>query len=273
VWDFVERLIAERHRGVSGVDADATAASARNDLLSLLLSAKDPETGAGLDDLAVRDQALIFLLAGHETTGATLAFVLHLLGRHPAVQQRVRDEVLGVAGDRAIGAAEIHQLTYTEQVINETMRLYPAGHTLARRSRQAATLAGHQIPAKRIVAISVWAVHHNPAVWPDPYRFDPDRFASGAGRGEGGSDAEKTARYAHLPFGGGPRRCIGQYLAMAELVVAVATIVRAFHLESLEERPTLDVGVSLLPGDRLLCRIRPARLPPDQAGRRRRVRP
>ncbi len=267
VWDFVERLIAERRRGGSGADAGATAASARNDLLSLLLSAKDPETDAGLDDLAVRDQALIFLLAGHETTGASLAFVLHLLGRHPEFQQRVRDEVLSVAGDRAIDPADLHQLTYTDQVINEAMRMYPAGHTLARRSRQAATLAGHQIPAKRIVAISVWAVHHNPAVWPDPYRFDPDRFASGGAAGEeGGSDAEKTARYAHLPFGGGPRRCIGQYLAMAELVVAVATIVRAFHLESLEERPALDVGVSLLPGDRLLCRIRPARLPPDQAG-------
>ena len=266
VWDFVEHLIADRRRGGSDGDAGTSTASARNDLLSLLLGAKDPETGAGLDDLAVRDQALIFLLAGHETTGATLAFALHLLGRHPDVQERVRDEVLGVVGGRAISASDVHQLTYTEQVINETMRLYPAGHTLARRSRQAATLAGHQIPAKRIVAISVWAVHHNPSVWPDPYRFDPDRFAGAGAGGECGSEAEKTARYAHLPFGGGPRRCIGQYLAMAELVVAVATIVRAFHLESLDDEPALDVGVSLLPGDRLLCRIRRTGLPPDPAG-------
>lgn len=104
----------------------------------------------------------------------------------------------------------------------------------------------------QIVAVSVWALHHNPAIWPDPYRFDPDRFAAPADH-EGAPDG--GARYAHLPFGGGPRSCIGQYLAMAEMVVAVATIVRAFSLESLVEEPALDVGVSLLPGGTMPCRL------------------
>jgi cytochrome P450 len=137
------------------------------------------------------------------------------------------------------------------------MRLYPAGHTLARRARESTVLAGHRIPAKRIVAVSVWAIHHNPAVWPDPYRFDPSRFDA-ADATEGSGERERhTARYAHLPFGGGPRGCIGQYLAMAEMTVAIATIVRAFKLESLTDKPQLDVGVSLLPLGSLPCRLSP----------------
>lgn len=253
MWDVVDQLIARRR--TAAAQTGAAAGAARNDLLSLLLAASDAETGAGLDDLAVRDQALVFLLAGHETTGATLAFALHLLGRHSGVQQRVRDEVQQVAGGRALTAADIDHLTYTAQVLDETMRLYPPGHTLARRAVQPAELGGHQVPVGRIVAISVWAIHHNPAVWPDPRRFDPDRFA-GTDGAEPDGEGDKVARYAHLPFGGGPRRCIGQHLAMAELAVAVATIVRAFHLESVAEQPVLDVGVSLLPGGQLRCRLR-----------------
>lgn len=257
VWDFVEELIARR-RAANVVAAND--AGGGNDLLGLLLTAQDPDTGAQLDDIAVRDQALIFLLAGHETTGATIAFALHLLGRNPEVQQRVREEVEEIAAQRPIEAADIERLSYTSQVILETMRLYPAGHTLARRAREATVLAGHPIPANRIVAISVWAIHHNPAVWPDPYRFDPGRFGAAESTSDGsGEHGRQTARYAHLPFGGGPRGCIGQYLAMAEMIVAIATIVRAFELESLTDKPELDVGVSLLPGGPLPCRLGPRR--------------
>ncbi|HVE47075.1 MAG TPA: cytochrome P450 [Acidimicrobiales bacterium] len=257
VWDFVETLIARRRAAAATgpVSASPSAASG-GDLLSLLLTAEDPDTGARLDDVAVRDQALIFLLAGHETTGATLAFALHLLGRHPDVQQRVRDEVRRVAANRCIEAGDIALLSHTSHVIQETMRLYPAGHTLVRRSREASAFGAHRIPAKRIVAISVWAIHHNPSVWPDPYRFDPDRFSPREGPADDGNEQPQVSRYAHLPFGGGPRGCIGQYLAMAEMIVAVATIVRAFELESLVESPKLDVGVSLLPAGALACRLR-----------------
>lgn len=255
VWEFVDRLIADRRAAEASRAADGPGSPKGNDLLSLLLAATDPETGDRLDDRAVRDQALVFLLAGHETTGATLAFTLHLLGRHPDVQQQVRDEVRQVAGDRSIAAADIERLPCTADVIDEAMRLYPAGHTLARRALGGTELEGHPLPPKRIVAISVWGIHHNPEVWPDPYRFDPQRFAATHG-GDGGG--EKAPRYAHLPFGGGPRRCVGQHLATAEMVVAVAAIVRAFRLESLDEQPALDVGVSLLPRGALRCRLTPA---------------
>ena len=240
LWGLVDGLIAERRAGA--LDGD--------DLLTLLLTARDPEDGTALGDDAVREQALILLVGGHETTATTLALTLHILGRHPDVQQRVRDEVAAVVGDRPVGADDLPRLTYAAQVVDETMRLYPPGHTLVRHAHQATTLDGSEVPPGHLVAISIWGVHHNPDVWPDPDRFDPDRF--GAARADLG-------RYHHLPFGGGPRGCIGQHLATAELVVAVATLVRAFRLESELEEPPLEVAVALRPRGGLPCRVTPVR--------------
>ena len=236
LWGQVDRLIAERRQGP--LDGD--------DLLSLLLTARDPEDGTALDDDAVRDQALILLLGGHETTGTTLALTLQLLGRHAEVQQRVREEVVAVVGERPVAAADLPHLAYVTQVLDETMRLYPPGHTLVRHARAATTLDGQAVPAGHLVAVSVWGVHHNPDVWPDPDRFDPDRFGAG-----------EVGRYDHLPFGGGPRGCIGQHMATAELIVAVATLVRAFELKPELEDVPLDVGVALRPKGRLPCLLTP----------------
>jgi cytochrome P450 len=238
LWGLVDGLIAERRAGGGAAGAE--------DLLNLLLTARDPEDGSALDDDTVRDQALILLLAGHETTGTTMALTLHLLGRHPDVQRRVRDEVAAVVGGRPVVADDLPRLAYTAQVIDETMRLYPPGHTLVRHAHGATTLDGEALPPGHLVAVSVWGVHHNPEVWPDPHRYDPDRFGKG-----------DLGRYHHLPFGGGPRGCIGQHLATAELVVAVATLVRAFRLESELEAPVLDVAVSLRPRGPLPCRVTP----------------
>lgn len=245
LWGVVDELIANRRS--SEADGD--------DLLGLLLTARDPDSGETLDDDAVRDQALTFLIAGHETTGTTLAFALHLLGRHETEQERVRDEVGIVVGDRSIVDADIGLLAYTTQVVDEALRLYPSGHTIVRHAHQRASLAGHEVPPGRIVAVSVWGVHHNPEVWPDPERFDPDRFERRPAESEPDSH---IGRYSHLPFGGGARGCIGQHLAMAELVVAVATVVRAFRLASVVETPDLDVGATLRPRGALACRLRPA---------------
>ena len=132
LWGLVDGLIAERRAGA--LDGD--------DLLTLLLTARDPEDGIALGDDAVREQALILLVGGHETTATTLALTLQLLGRHPDVQQRVRDEVEAVVGDRPVGADDLPRLTYAAQVVDETMRLYPPGHTLVRHAHQATTLDG-----------------------------------------------------------------------------------------------------------------------------------
>lgn len=234
--DLVDDLVARRRAAEGG----------RPDLLNLLLDARDPETGVALDDREVRDQVLIFLIAGHETSWATLAFTLHLLGAHPDVQARVRAEVTDVVGTERIELDHVKQLTYTQQVIDESMRLYPPVHTVLRRATRDTEVLGRAVPAGRIVGVSLWGIHHNPAIWPDPYRFDPDRFASG-----------DHHRYSHIPFGGGPRSCIAADLAIAELAIAVATVVSTFELRSLVDEPELDVAVTIRPKGPLPCRFQP----------------
>jgi cytochrome P450 len=218
-----------------------------DDLLGRLLAATDPETGARMGDDEVRDEVLIFLLAGHETTGCALALTLYLLGRHPGVQQRVREEVDRTVGRGAPTWAEVEQLQFTRQVVLEALRLYPPVHTLVRTAVDGGELLGHELPPGRVVAVSVWGIHRNPAVWCDPDRFDPTRFDE---------DVDHD-RHAHLPFGAGPRACIGGHLAMAELVVAVAAVVRAFHVHADDADPALEASVTLRPGGPLLTRLEP----------------
>jgi cytochrome P450 len=242
IYALVDELIARRRSGQRSGD----------DLLSLLLAARDPEGGAGIDDRGVRDQALVFLLGGHETTGSALALTLQLLASHTDVQERVRAEVTSVLGDRPPTAEDIERLRYTAQVVDEALRMYPPGHTLVRTAVEDSRLLGHPVPKGRIVAISIWGIHHNASVWPDPERFDPDRFAVSDTDGETSAD---QGRYAHLPFGGGPRACIGAHLAMTELVIAVAAVLRAYRMRAVLETPVLDVALTLRPRGALPCHM------------------
>jgi cytochrome P450 len=146
--------IVERRRDAPG-DAE--------DLVSLLLAARDPETGAPLSPREVRDQVLIFLLAGHETTATTLTFALHLLGRHPDVQRRVHQELDDVLAARAPTAEDLGRLTYTTMVVKEAMRLYPPAYAFGRRSTNGDRIGGHRIPPGSIVVVSPWATHRHPA--------------------------------------------------------------------------------------------------------------
>ena len=248
VWDLADRLIADR-RG-TGTQGE--------DLLSRLLGARDPETGDSLTDDDVRDEVIIFLIAGHETTGSALAFTLHLLGRHEEAQERVRTEVRG-AGVAGSTFDDVDRLPYTVQVINEAMRLYPPAHTVVRRAVEETELLGYRVEKGRIVAVNIWGIHHRPTLWPDPFRFSPERFASDH---TGGERSRRASGYSHLPFGGGPRACIGEHLALAELVAAVATVVRRYRLRSLVEAPDTEVDLALRPHGTLPCRFEPAG-PPD----------
>jgi cytochrome P450 len=253
IYGLVDDLIAKGRAGERGGD----------DLLSRLLAARDPEGGPGIDDRNVRDQVLVFLLGGHETTASALAFSLQLLAGHPDVQERARAEAVAVLGDRRPVAEDVDRLRYTTQVVDEALRLYPPGHTLVRTAVEDARLLGHDVPKGRIVALSIWGIHHNPAVWADPDRFDPDRFAADRAGGDGGGEdgapggPPHQARYAHLPFGGGPRACIGAHLAVTELVIALAAVLRAYRLRALLDEPVLDVGLTLRPRGALPCRLEP----------------
>ena len=247
VYALVDRLIARRR--ASGHTGE--------DLLGLLLAARDPEGTGGIDDRGIRDQVLVFLLGGHETTASALAFTLQLLASHPDVQERARAEATRVLENRRVAPADVEQLRYTGQVVDEALRLYPPGHTVVRSPVEDRPLLGYSVPKGRIVALSFWGVHHNPSVWPDPERFDPDRFAPERSEPAGTDDkvAANHTRYAHLPFGGGPRACIGAHLAVAELVIAVVAVLRAYRLQAVVTHPELDVGLTLRPLGPLWCRL------------------
>ena len=251
VYGLVDRLIARRRAADHPGD----------DLLGLLLAARDPEGTGGIDDRGIRDQVLVFLLGGHETTASALALTLQLLATHPDVQERARAEATGLLADRRAAPEDVEQLRYTGQVVDEVLRLYPPGHTVVRTAVEDVRLLDYEVPQGRIVALSFWGIHHNPSVWPDPERFDPDRFE----RSESAEDgARGHPRYSHLPFGGGPRACIGVHLALAELIIAVAAVLRAYRLRAVVTEPRLDVGLTLRPLGPLLCRLEPVQ--PTPAG-------
>ena len=190
-----------------------TAGLGGEDLLSRLMDARDPETGVAMNPQQVRDEALIFLLAGHETTSSALTFTLQLLGRHPDEQQRVADEVAEVLGGRPPTAEDVPALRRTAMVLKEAMRLYPPLYALGRRAEHADEIGGYRVQPGSLLVVSQWATHRHPQFWKDAERFDPDRF----------SPEQEAARhrYAYFPFGGGPRACMGSRFAMQEAQIAL----------------------------------------------------
>jgi cytochrome P450 len=238
----VNRRLVRAQRELRGVCDEIVAhrraaGESRQDLLGLLLDARDE--GSSLTDAEVRDQVLIFLLAGHETTSTALTYALHLLGRHPDAQRRVRDEVAAVAGDGDVTPQHVAALPYTTMVLKETMRLYPSAPLLGRRAVEDDRICGYRIPAGADVVVAPWVVHRHPDFWDRPHRFDPQRFAP---------EREKARhRYAWFPFGGGPRGCIGQHFSMLESVIALAMLVREFDLVTPPGEPRNTNHITLRP--------------------------
>jgi cytochrome P450 len=240
----VDQIIADRR---------ASPATGGDDLVARLLAARDPEGGDRLDDAEVADQVRLFLLAGHETTATALTYTLHLLGHHPDIQQRIRDEVQQVLGDRVPTTADAAGLAYTTRVLKEAMRLYPPAYSIARRTSTTERIGGHQLPAGSVVIISPWAIHRHPRHWPQPEVFDPDRFTP---------DREAARhRYAYLPFAAGPRACIGAHFAMLEAVIATAMIVRAYQLRTPPGPVPLATGITLRPAAPVPCTLLPVTHP------------
>ncbi|TPG12721.1 cytochrome P450 [Sphingomonas oligophenolica] len=161
------------------------------------------------------------MLAGHETTTLALTWALFLVASHPPTAERLRAEAVEVAGERPIGPKDVAQLRFTRQVISEAMRLSPPAFILTRIARQDTELAGHRVRVGQRVNVPVYAMHRSPERFPDPHAFDPDRFAE---------NRPHQDRYSFLPFGAGPRICLGASFAMAESVTVLATLARAFDL-------------------------------------------
>ena len=194
----------------------------RLDLLGRLVAALDEDTGAGLTAKEVRDEVLTIFVAGHETTASAMTFVWYVLSQFPEWEARLHAELDEVLGGRTPTEADLPKLVLTRRIIEETMRLYPPAPGLsARTALKADELGGQKIAAGSTVVVSSWVLHRHRQLWDHPERFDPDRFSP--------ERSEGRARFAYLPFGGGPRVCIGQMLAMTEATLILATLAQRFR--------------------------------------------
>jgi len=194
----------------------------RDDLLSLLLAAVDEESGARMSDQQLRDEMMTLFLAGHETTAGALTWTWYLLSRHPEVEARLIDELRTVLAGRAPTAADLPKLPYAEMVIRESMRLYPPAPGFAREPVEDVEIGGYVVPKGSLIIVNTFALHRDPRFFPDPERYGPERFGPGW--------EERIPRFAYLPFGGGPRVCIGNGFAMMEARLILATIAQRFKL-------------------------------------------
>ena len=180
----------------------------------MLLAARDEDSGAGMTDLQLRDEVLTMLLAGHETTSLALSWTYYLLSQHPEVEHGIVDEVDRVIGDERPSFAHLDRLTCTRQAIQEALRLYPPAWGFSRQALGDDEIGGYRVPKGALVFLIPFVIHRRPQLWPDPERFDPDRFTP--------EQESERPRFAYIPFGGGPRGCIGNQFAMVEAQLIVA---------------------------------------------------
>jgi len=210
------------------------------DLLSMLLSARDEETGEGMNDQQIRDELMTMLIAGHETTANALAWTWYLLSQHPEVEQRLYSEIDEVLGGSIPTLEHLPNLKYTNMVLEEALRLYPTAGIFGRKAIADDELRGYRIPANSMIIISPYATQHHPDYWPDPELFDPERFTP--------ERSVDRSHYAYFPFSSGPRMCIGSSFAMMEAQLILATIAQRYQLR-------------LVPGDpvepQMLVTLRP----------------
>ncbi len=221
----LDRMVAEmiQARRRDGVDG--------HDLLSMLLAARDEETGESMTDAQLRDEVVTIFLAGHETTANALAWTFYLLTQHPEHQRAAQAEVDRLLGGRAPTAADVRELGLVERIVKESMRLYPPAWFLERSLHQEDVVGGARLRPGAIIALVPWITHRLPHLWEEPARFDPDRFLP---------EREKARpRFAYFPFGGGQRLCIGRAFAMMEAVLVVARVLQRFDV-ALAERARIE---------------------------------
>ncbi len=218
------------------------------DLLGRLVTARDPSTGSSMPDSLIIDNVVTFLMAGHETTAQALTWTLYLLALMPEWQERAREEVLCVAGDEQIGSQHVARLGLLEQIFQEAMRLYPPAPALVRVTSKAASVGGIDLKAGANVLIPIYVVHRHRHLWPEPLRFDPSRFAPEAAAGR--------HRCAYMPFGAGPRTCIGGAFAMLEGKVMLASLLARARFELPQgERPVPFSRITLRPKQGLRLKV------------------
>ncbi len=198
------------------------------DLLSMLLAARD-EDGSQMDDRQLRDEVMTLFLAGHETTALTLAWTWYLLATHPEVEKKFHAELGEVLNGRNATVTDLPHLKYTEQIVKESMRLYPPAYGLGREAIDDCEIGGYHVPAGTQVFMFQWATQRDARFFDEPLAFKPDRWSP--------EFEARLPKYAYFPFGGGPRACIGASFAMMEIILVLATIGQKFRLELIADHP------------------------------------
>jgi len=209
----VLRMIAERRKSPGD----------RGDLLSMLIESRDAESGEAMDDRQLRDEAMTIFLAGHETTANALTFTWLLLSRYPQTFRELRGELQRALGGRSPNIDDLPALTLTRRILQESMRLYPPAWIIGRRALRSDRIGDMDIPPDSVVAISPYVLHRHPTYWPEPEVFEPRRFLD--------EEGERTRKpYSYIPFGAGPRSCIGANFALAEAPLIVGLLVQRYRM-------------------------------------------
>ena len=240
VDSFIYGVINQRRQRAEDTD----------DLMSMLLDARDEETGKGMSDKQLRDECVTLFAAGHETTSVSMAWTLYLLSQNPAVLTHLQTEVRTVLSKLETPSPDVFRsLTYTMQVIQESMRLYPPAWIMSRLALADDPIGPYTIPTDGTALIAPYLLHRDPTNWTNPDQFDPDRFAPGGPK-------EQLHSYAYLPFGGGPRLCIGNQFALMEMQILLAMLIRNFDFQPVpNQRVTPQPLITLRPKQPVLVTL------------------
>jgi cytochrome P450 len=217
-------------------------------LVRTLIAATDPETGQPLSDEDIRHELVVFMAAGHDTTATMLAYALWALGHRPELQERAAFEVAAL-GDRPLTADDVPQLEYIVRVLHESLRLCPPAAATNRMVMQDFDVDGYRVTSGTMVIVGIYAMHRDPNMWENPLEFDPDRFAP--------ENSKNRDRWQYLPFGGGPRSCIGDHFTMLEATLGLAAIIGNAEIESLDDDFPLAVPFTMVAGAPIRARVRP----------------
>lgn len=237
--EWIFRIIGDRRRSTDRPD----------DLLTMLVEAQDAESGVGMSDQQLRDEAITLFAAGHETSANALSWTLMLLARYPEVREKLVAEIASVLEGRPPAWEDLPRLVYTRQVMEEGMRLFPPAHAFGRVAVADDEVLGYRIPKGSTVFFSVYGLHRNPEYWPDPDRFDPDRFAPGK--------EKDRPKLAYMPFGAGPRMCIGNHFALVEIQLLLALLLQRFEFELVPGQEIVPQPlVTLKPRDGIFMKIK-----------------
>lgn len=221
------------------------------DLLSMLMLAADADTGEGLTDSQIRDQIITMIIPAEETTSTALAWTWYLLGQHPEIEAKMRQEISSVLNGRQATVADFANLQYTRMVFEEALRFYPPIWIMSRKATQDDEIGGYRIPANAFVAMSPYAMHRHPDFWQNPDVFDPEHFSP--------EQSANRPRYAFYPFGGGPRGCIGESFAMTESLLILATVMQHYRMPLVADHAVeTDAVYTLRPSNGVLVTPQPA---------------